>query len=183
MTTWFGAGVGLVGTLLATPISLIVYGEQFGPTGDLLALLIWVLPLSFASGHARFSLLASGHQRLEFIAQTCGAIVTIGMCLYAVPRWGIGGAAIAMLVSATVVWVGAHSAFTRKVAKLPSIGPLVRPALALGAAFATAKALSLASPWTSTLAATGVFLLVGGLLELPFLRGLAVGADGADARE
>jgi O-antigen/teichoic acid export membrane protein len=173
LTTWSGALVALLGTLLAIPITSLVYGDQFGPTGELLGSLIWVLPLALASGHARFSLIASGYQRLEFYAQSLGAAITIALCLLLVPRLGIQGAAIAMLISALVVWAAAHYAFTQNVSKLPSLGPLARPAVALVAAWGVAGWTEASSHWTAAIAPTGAFLVVGGLLEIPFLRDLA----------
>ncbi len=177
LTSWTSAVIGLVGTLLAVPICTLVYGDAFAPTGELLGLLIWVLPLSFASGHARFALLASGNQRMELVTQTLSAVVTLVGCVVLIPIHGIGGAAMAMLASASLGWLTAHFAFTRSVAPLPSVGPFLRPAGALALAFGFAQMSPLASPWTTTLCATGILLGVGLVLEWPFLRTLRDGPE------
>jgi O-antigen/teichoic acid export membrane protein len=157
----------------ARSVCRIVYGVEFGPSGELLAWLIWVLPISLASGPARFSLLASGYQRLEFLAQSLGVVTTIGLCLVLVPEFGIRGAAVAMLASAAIVWATSHLGFTRNVAKLPSIGALGRPALGLGVSWAVVRAVDLESPWSASVVASAAFLVAGGMLELSFLRALA----------
>ena len=91
------------------------------------AILAWILPIHLLSGHARFALIAAGHQRAEMAAQAVGLAVTIVLGMWWVGPWGGPGAAAAMVASAAVVWAVAHVQARRRVAVLSPFAAGERP--------------------------------------------------------
>lgn len=171
VTAWLGVTAALVLSLWAAPLVRLAFGAGFEAAAAPLALLAWVLPVSLLSGHARYALIAAGHQRLELGAQLLGAVATAAVGLVAIPLLGPRGGALAMVLSAAVVWVAAHRATVRHVAPLPFLGPLWRPALVAAAAGAGAGA-ALASPWAAGAAAGGACLLLAPLVDPGLARDL-----------
>lgn len=134
VTAWAGVGAALALGMLAGPLVRLAYGAAFAPAAAPLAVLAWVLPVSLLSGHARFALIAAGHQTQELVAQLAGSGVTIAGCLLLIPTVGPVGAGVAMVTASAVVWGVAHRFATARVASLPSLGPVWRPVLAAGLA-------------------------------------------------
>ena len=55
-TAWGGIGLALVVTLLADTICRLIYGAAFSVAGTTLAVLVWTIPPTLFSGHARWAL-------------------------------------------------------------------------------------------------------------------------------
>jgi O-antigen/teichoic acid export membrane protein len=164
VTAWLGIGGALVLSLLAEPLCRIAFGPAFGATADPFRALVWVLPVALLSGHARFGLIAAGHQEKELAAQLAGAVVTVGAGALAIPALGARGGAFAMVASACVVWAFAHRAARRHVGALPLFGPIWRPAAA--AAGAAALGLAVAdSPWAAAAMAGAAVAAAAPLLD------------------
>lgn len=153
VTSWSSIGVAMGVTLFADSLCVLVFGDRFGESAGPLAVLIWALPLHFLSGHARWALIAAGHQRVVLAAQVAGVAATVGIGLFAIPRLGALGAAAAMVVSAAVVWGVAQAGARRWVRPVPFLAATVRPG-----------------------AVAAAVLLLAGLLEWPetALAGVAV---------
>jgi O-antigen/teichoic acid export membrane protein len=183
-TAWLGMGAALGGTLLAEPICRLAYGPAFSAAQTQFAILIWALPVSLLSGHARFGLIASGHQRRELAAQAAGVVVTLGLGLLFVTRFGAEGAALAMVVSQVVVWGIAHCAARGPLGPLPWLRPLLGPLGAAVAAGLLASALPTDSAWLRTAVALGVYAGVGSIAEARSLGELraALAGSGGDER-
>ena len=122
LTIVVGLAGGLTATLLAAPICRLAFGDDFGGAAPTFAILAWILPLHLLSGHARYTLIATGHQRAEMAAQAVGLVATIGLGLWWVGPWGGPGVAAAMVASAAIVWAVAHVQARRRVGAL---SPLV----------------------------------------------------------
>ncbi len=127
LTAVVGLAGGLTLTLLATPICRLAFGEDFTDAGPTFAILAWILPIHLLSGHARYALIAGGHQRTEMAAQAVGLAVTVGLGLWWVGPWGGPGVAAAMVASAAVVWVVAHHQARRRLAALALFAGEGRP--------------------------------------------------------
>ncbi|MCA9510918.1 MAG: oligosaccharide flippase family protein [Myxococcota bacterium] len=181
-TAWLGGLVGLGGTLLAAPICALAFGEAFGETATVFALLVWALPINLLSGHARFALIAAGEQRLQMGAQALGVVATLALAAVLVPTLRATGAALALLGSALLVWVVAHLATRARVGAMPGMAPLWRPVLAGAAVYAFAHALPTASPWLRTLVACATYALVFAVAERATLRALPAELGLAAAR-
>ncbi len=129
-TAWGGIGLALAVTLLADPICRLIYGEAFVDAGATLAVLVWTIPLTLFSGHARWALIARGEQRSVALAQLAGAVATLSVGAWGTLRWGALGGAAGMVSSAAVVWFVAHACARRTVRHIPFLGAVARPALA-----------------------------------------------------
>jgi O-antigen/teichoic acid export membrane protein len=183
LTAWAGSALGLAGSLLAAPVVTGVFGDAFAASTLPLAILIWSVPATIQSGHARWGLIAAGHQRVVLYAQLAGALTTAGVGLLAVPRWGASGAAATMLASQLAVWAVAHSVATRHVGRLPTLRALP-PLLAAGVGAAAGRLLT-PSPWLAFAVAAGVFLASMPVLDRRLVgeaRGLLAAVRGARGR-
>lgn len=135
VTGWASIGLALGLALGATPILTIIFGERFAVAAPALAILVWVIPIMFLSGHARYSLIVAGAQTRVLVAQLAGlATVTLaGIPLVLV--LGDVGAAVAGVGGAIAVWISAHALALHLKTPTPSFLLIVRPsalALALG---------------------------------------------------
>ena len=64
-------------SILSVTICTLVFGPTFRAAAVPLAVAIWVIPLALLSGHARYSLVAYGHQRDELVAQLGGVLLML----------------------------------------------------------------------------------------------------------
>jgi O-antigen/teichoic acid export membrane protein len=158
ITAWVGTLCGLLGTIAAEPLCRLAYGPEFGQAGPTFAVLVWVLPISLLSGHARFSLLAYSHQVWELASAAIGAVVTVALGLLLIPKYGSVGASIAMVVAAWVVWVAAHHFSKLRIGPMPFLGPLVKPAIAAVLATLAAYRLPIVGGWAAPFIAAVVYL-------------------------
>lgn len=74
---WAGSFVALLGTLLASEIITAVYGDTYEPARVPFQISIWMIPITWVSGHFRYSLIAGGQQSWEFLASALTAAFTI----------------------------------------------------------------------------------------------------------
>jgi len=170
VTAWLGIAAALVLSLLAEPILRIAFGPAFAVAAPTFATLSWVLPISLLSGHARFTLIASGNQKLELWSQLFGAAVTLGVGLLVVPRLGGVGAALTMILATCCVWVVAQWATRLTVAPLPFFEPLWRPAAAAAVAALAATRLFPHSAWAEAGIACASLAVAAPLLDPRLLR-------------
>jgi O-antigen/teichoic acid export membrane protein len=109
-----------------------------------------MIPVTWFSGHFRFTLIASGHQRWEFAASAVAAVTTAVLAVILVFFWGSPGAAAALLTGGVVNTVLAWKAMTRHAGApniLRSVTPVVITtalslALGLGVSLVTGPLLS-----------------------------------------
>ena len=96
-----------VGTaLLAEPVAALVGGSGFLPDSAVaLAILIWFLPLSYASGLTQYVLIAVGRQRFLTVAFLVAFVFNLGANLALIPRYGYVGAAWVTVLSELVLMV------------------------------------------------------------------------------
>ncbi len=134
VTAWVGIVGATVGTLVAEPLCVLVFGNGFASAGPPLAVLVWVIPTTLLYGHARSALIAQDKQSLLLAAQLAGALTTLVLGLLLIPEGGAMGGAVTLLSSTLVVWAVAQRLASRQVAPLPFLSCVLRPAvLALGA--------------------------------------------------
>lgn len=184
VTAWAGILAALLLTLLARPLLILVYGDAFAAAGPTLSILLWTLPATLLSGHARWALIASGHQRDVLVAHVVGAAAALAVGLVAVPRWGAAGGALAHLAATLTVWATAQVAARLRLGPL-ALAAVLGPGAAAALAFFVARALE-AGPWLATAVAAPLFLLAALLLDrrvLDDLRRLALAKAEARAAE
>lgn len=127
ITAWGGIFVALVTTLAAEPICTLVFGLPYSESADTLSILIWSIPVTLVSGHARWVLVASGKQRFPLYAIAGGCLTCGCLCIPFVLWLGAEGAAIAVLVSFIVIWILTQYFVYRHVFAVP-VGAVLLPA-------------------------------------------------------
>lgn len=121
-------------TLLAAPLVRRLYGDEFLPAADALAVLAWTVPLSALTVVIVGALRGAGREAWLLAVAAITVVVNIGANLVAVPAYGIVGAATVMVGSEALnLMVLAWLAWSRGIVRVPRF-PLGRAALA-GAAF------------------------------------------------
>jgi O-antigen/teichoic acid export membrane protein len=109
---WPAFLVALGGTFFAPTIVGTVYGGAYAEAVLPFQIVIWMIPVTWLSGHFRFSLIAAGHQRLEFAASATAGVATPVLTFAGLALFGIPGAAAALLaggvINAVVAIVASH---------------------------------------------------------------------------
>jgi O-antigen/teichoic acid export membrane protein len=96
----------LVMTLYPTSL-LLVFGEQFASGATALALVACAQMISAATGTCQGVLDMTGHTRLKLANTIAWTVLLIGGGAYAIPRWGVVGAAASALVAIGTVNIAA----------------------------------------------------------------------------
>ena len=117
---WGGTLVALALTLLAQPVCVLVFGNNFSRAAPLLEIMVWTLPVVLLSGHARWSLVAAGEQARLVYANLAGAVAVSALGIPLALLLGGRGAAIAAVAGAVAVWLAAHALATARGSRLPS---------------------------------------------------------------
>ena len=130
VTGWVSVGIAMLISIIGTPLCKLVFGASFAVAGSTLSVLIWILPATLLSGHARSALIAEGFQKNVLHAQMVGGAVMLVLGALLVPSHGALGAAIAMVVSSFSVWAVAHVHAIQKIAPMPGFSAIARPAIA-----------------------------------------------------
>lgn len=160
VVAWSAVFIGIAGTALAGPAVLLLYGAEYSAAVGPLQVLIWAIPLTLMSGHYRYTLLACGQQKLEFLAAAVGAIVNVGLNLLLIPAFSVQGAAWSLILSEVIIWVVAYAFVHRTVVSI-SVWPALRmPLLAGGLMLGTVQLLVAADRWVSGGVALLVYVLV-----------------------
>jgi O-antigen/teichoic acid export membrane protein len=128
ISTWPACLLAVGGTLIAPLMIPAIYGELYVAAVRPFQIAIWMIPSAWFSGHFRFSLIAAGQQRWEFVVSAATAAVTVGAGLILAPRYGSSGAASALLIGGVVNLVLAVIASSRHVGAV-AFWVLVRPVL------------------------------------------------------
>ena len=115
---WAACLIALGATFFAPIIVETTYGDLYSAVVLPFQIAIWMIPVAWFSGHFRFSLIASGHQRLEFSASAAGGIVTVIGSYAGFKLAGTPGAAAALVLGGIV------SAVLATVATYRVIGPV-----------------------------------------------------------
>jgi O-antigen/teichoic acid export membrane protein len=124
---WAGCMVALGGTFLAPVIVATTYGANYNAAVLPFQIAIWMIPIAWFSGHFRFSLIASGHQNLEFLACAAGGITTIVSAFFLVRTNGANGATAALVAGGVVNAVLAGYAMFRVIGPIrlaPAAAPI-----------------------------------------------------------
>lgn len=91
------------GGAITAPITVpLVFGHAYVSAVLPFQIVIWVIPVTWFSGHFRFSLIAAGHQRREFGVSVATAIVTVIGAVVLGSQWGSVGSAAALLAGGIV---------------------------------------------------------------------------------
>jgi O-antigen/teichoic acid export membrane protein len=94
--------LSLVVCLLSSPILVQISGAEFGPAATSLAILVWCSPLAAFNSVITAVLRAARREDWLTRASAAGVVMNVGLNLWAIPTFGIGGAA-AVTVSTEIV--------------------------------------------------------------------------------
>ena len=155
---WISIGGALLLTLLGRELLQLAFGEKFGVAASSFGILVWFLPCTLLSGHARWLLVAGERQHFLFLSQLAGALGTVVFGVPLVMLFDADGAAMAMLGGSVCVWGTAHYFALTRVVRIPSSSLLIRPIALASAIYLTAAVLRI-NPWLEALA--GAFAFVG----------------------
>jgi PST family polysaccharide transporter len=130
-STWPAILLAAGGTIAAPIMVPLIFGETYVTAVRPFQIVIWVIPVTWFSGHFRFSLIAAGHQRREFGVTVVTAIVTVICAAVFGSRWGSVGAAGALLCGGIVNAVAAVVVSHNTLGAVP-IGTALVPDLRMG---------------------------------------------------
>ena len=167
---WLGVMGALAGSLFADIVSRVVFGNAFAATAGPLAVLVWAIPVTLLSGHARITLIAAGEQRFVFASQLAGVATTMIVGIATIPGYGAMGGAATVVASYLAVWFAAHGFAVRRVVPLPLFG-VARP-LAVAATAYLLRDYYAPSSLMAGVAALAGYVVLGPLLDRSFLADL-----------
>jgi O-antigen/teichoic acid export membrane protein len=177
VVAWVSIGVSLGLFVLSTDLMQLAFGSAFEAAAPAFRVLVWFLPVTLLSGHARWLLVAIKQQRLAFFAQAGGAAATVVVGLPLVALGGAFaldrsvGAAFGMLAAAVAVWVIAHRAAAKQLGSLPSVSMVIPPA-ALAAVIGLGASQVHWSAWITAPASGILFLALGPAIDRKLLSDL-----------
>ena len=96
------AVAAVAATLVAGPIVTLLYGRAYGPAIDALRLLAWTLIPTAVAGPLSLAFVSEGRERIALRIAVLALAVTIGLGLWLIPRAGLQGACVAVLIGETV---------------------------------------------------------------------------------
>jgi O-antigen/teichoic acid export membrane protein len=164
VVAWGGILLALTLTLFAEPLLTLTLGPDFVSAAPTFSILIWVVPITLLSGHARWTLIAAGYQRYVLTSNIAGAIAAFVVGAVMIPSLGALGAAFATVGSSLAIWIVAHTTARAVVGPLPILFSAVRPALMATACILLVGAFS-PNPWLGTIIASVAFLVAAPLVD------------------
>jgi O-antigen/teichoic acid export membrane protein len=132
-STWAACLLALGGTFFAPLIVQTVYGAAYAGAVVPFQIAIWMIPVAWFSGHFRFSLIASGQQRLECFASATAGAVTVCVAYIGAQMHGASGAAVGLLAGGLVNAVLAWYAMARVIGPV-GLSSTIRPIVSCAAA-------------------------------------------------
>lgn len=143
-TSWAVVLACCIGTVIAGPLVVLLYGDAYAESEIVLQLLGWMLGAALLSANYRVTLIACGLQGYELLTNAWGGAVNLALIALLYPRFGLAGAAAAMLAAETVTLVAAWLYVRTRVApvrvgrhvwKPAAAGAVMLPAAGIAAPF------------------------------------------------
>ena len=169
-TAWIGLFAGGFLTALSPRIMPLLYGPEFRGAAHMFAVLVWMLPIAMLSGHHRYILVGYKFQHRLLLCTVVSAIVSVGLGLALVPRYGGEGAAWALLVANAANLLMVYFSVRALIVEVPVHRQLLLPLCSFAAA--TLVYLS-AKPWNEWGALAGACTVYLGILAWADGRRLA----------
>lgn len=124
--------IAVGGMLLAGPLIDVMYGQDFAPAAAALAVLIWDVPLLMFCSFCGNMTTVIGEERAAGRVYAINAAANVLLNLYAIPRYGIMGAAVVTVVTDLVGALQFHLLLRHRL-NLPHMGQVLwRVGLATG---------------------------------------------------
>ncbi len=99
ISLWVSIGLSIVVTLLANPLSHLLFGSAYPETGRVLQIHIWSGVPVFLCIVFTQHLIIEGRYALTLYASLVGIVVNVGLNLWWIPHYGAMGAALATVIS------------------------------------------------------------------------------------
>lgn len=171
----FSLPAALVGSMLPEGILRLFYGGNFSSGATALAILAWYAPISVFNAIVAAVLYGARRELWPTVASGLGVAVNLGLNLWAIPSFGIAGAAaVTVATEIAVLLVQVWFIFATGIAPLPRL-PYVRLALALLALGSLAfllRGLPVVFGVSVSLLGYAVFVVVSGVVDRAELRQL-----------
>ncbi len=168
LTSGFGIGLAVGGWMVAEPLLLFLFGEDYQAAVIPLRVLLLATGVGVVNRHYRMLLISFNQQFTEFRVMTAAAIVTVVLSVGLIPLIGSWGAALAALSSEIVILAAGHVCTQRLIGSVPAFHYLIKPAV--GAAMMVGVLLILQHLKLHVLAQ----IVIGGGSYVAFLFGLKV---------
>jgi O-antigen/teichoic acid export membrane protein len=104
--------VGVFTSLLAVPLSTLVFGKEYTRTADVLQVLIWYTVVTMVANVFSQALLIQNRQRRILAIRAGGLAFNIALNLVLLPTLGVTGAAVSTLCAELVILVAIVRSFT-----------------------------------------------------------------------
>lgn len=140
--------------LLRAPVLTLLFGPEYGDAASVLGILAIILPVLALNALGTFILAAARRMTLVAGLYLGALVLNVGLNAVAIPLYGARGAALAMLVSESLLAVGMVAVLHRHAAAAPAL----RAWVAAGAAAVAAGLI--AWPGGAELVAAGAYLPV-----------------------
>jgi O-antigen/teichoic acid export membrane protein len=101
-SSWLALLGCMIGTISAKPAMHLIYGADYEGAAIVLQLLLWMLGVTLWGAHYRCTLIGCGFQRLELLGAAIGAGLNVLLITLLYSRFGLAGAASAMLIAGFV---------------------------------------------------------------------------------
>jgi PST family polysaccharide transporter len=152
ITGWLALGAGIMWVLLAPVAVRLAYGAAFMPAVAPLQWMSGLCVLAAMHGNFRFGMIAADQQRYSTLTTGLGTVVALALIPLGYARWGVSGAAMALVAGEAVVW-SSSLLFSRRLLQLEApLRHLVRPFVAGAVLLALLWALPQATPALARLA-------------------------------
>lgn len=125
--------VAVGGSLVATQLVALVYGDAFAPAASAMAILLWSVPFSAVRDAPVMVLMAHGRERILFRVTALSAGASLLLNLVLIPRFGMTGAAIATVLTEAFRMSVAFLEARRLGLPIPWVARLWKPAAAAAA--------------------------------------------------
>ncbi len=156
--------IAVGGVVLAGPLIGLLKGGAYLDAAGVFTLLLVAVPVRFASNGLGFALTALDRQGARARLDMVGAVVNVGLNLYAIPRYGAEGAAATTLIT-DLLLLGLVAIQVREVATLGGLmAGLVRVVAASGLMASAVLAVPGAPVLARVLLGAVVYLVASGLI-------------------
>lgn len=179
LAAWGGIGLALALTLAAAPLLRLLFGPGFEAAAGPFGILVWTFPLTLISGHARWILIAAKRGNDMLVSQVAGVAAAIPAAWLLIGPFGALGAAAAMTLACTVVWI-VSQIYTHIRGHDVPVMPALPAILVAALVIAAAKLLHL-DAWTATGAGVAAYAIAALLIDrhlIAEVRQLAFGGSG-----
>jgi O-antigen/teichoic acid export membrane protein len=100
-----GALGGLVLYVFSDQIILLLYGQEFHPSIDCLQILSAFTLFYYLNGVLAYAMIAMNKDKYVAVILAASTVCNIAMCYYLIPIYSYNGAAIAMVLSETLIFI------------------------------------------------------------------------------